>query len=147
MIERNLPFEIDLILNLSGNRLSGSTRSSLVEIDPATIDKTLEAIAPHVAFSVPNVLTGNGEIAVDLSFHRMEDFSPEEIAKQIDPLAKLIEVRNELDDLIIFMGGRERSQDVIDKVLEDPDFLASLARESSDTAASEPTIYSSKAKK
>ena len=82
---------------------------------------------PRVAFSVPNTLTGEGNIAVDITFERMEDFTPAAIAKKVDSLNKLLESRTQLSNLLTYMDGKTGAEDLIAKVLQDPALLKSLA--------------------
>ncbi|WP_239507705.1 type VI secretion system contractile sheath small subunit, partial [Enterobacter hormaechei] len=77
----------------------------------------MEAIAPRAAFTVDNTLTGDGKIGVDLTFKSMEDFSPGQVAKNVPALAKLLEARQQLNDLMLYMDGKDGAQDLLDKVL------------------------------
>ncbi len=90
-------------------------------------DQKMEAIAPRAAFVVDNTLSGDGKMAVDLTFKSLDDFSPGAIAKNVPALAKLLEARQELNDLMVYMDGKDGAQGLLDKLLKDPDLLKSLA--------------------
>jgi type VI secretion system protein ImpB len=76
---------------------------------------------------VPNTLTGEGNLSVDITFESMEDFSPAAVARKVDALAKLLEARSQLSNLITYMDGKTGAEDLISKVLNDPALLKSLA--------------------
>jgi type VI secretion system protein ImpB len=82
---------------------------------------------PRVAISVPNTLTGQGNLQVDLTFESMDDFSPAAVARKVDSLNKLLEARSQLSNLITYMDGKAGAEDLISKVLNDPALLKSLA--------------------
>jgi type VI secretion system protein ImpB len=90
-------------------------------------EQKMEAIAPRAAFTVDNTLTGDGKIGVDLTFKSMEDFSPGQVAKNVPALAKLLEARQQLNDLMLYMDGKDGAQDLLDKVLKDPELMKALA--------------------
>jgi len=82
---------------------------------------------PRAAFSVPNTLTGEGDLKVDITFENMEDFSPAAIARKVDALNKLLEARTQLSNLVTYMDGKGGAEDLLAKVLEDPALLQTLA--------------------
>jgi len=73
-------------------------------------------------------------MAVDLTFNSMNDFSPGQIAKNIEPLSKLLEARTQLEDLLSYMDGKHGAQELLDKVLQDPDLLKAISSAKSDAA-------------
>src|SRR5262245_10211810 len=81
-----------------------------LEIDVDNFDSRLKAMKPRVAFQVPNTLTGEGNMNVELTFESMEDFSPAEVAKRVDSLNKLLEARTQLANLITYMDGRSGAE-------------------------------------
>jgi type VI secretion system protein ImpB len=87
----------------------------------------MSAMAPRAAFNAENTLTGEGKIGVDLTFNSMEDFTPGAVAKQVPALAKLLEARQELNDLMLYMDGKDGAQELLDKVLKDPELMKALA--------------------
>ena len=100
---------------------------SFMEIDVDNFDDRMKAIKPRVAFTVPNTLTGDGNVAVDITFESMEDFSPAAIARKVDGLKELLEARNQLSNLITYMDGKTGAEELINKVMADPALLQSLA--------------------
>ena len=87
----------------------------------------MKAIKPRAAFQVPNTLTGDGNISVDITFESMDDFSPGAIAQKVDALSKLLEARTQLSNLVTYMDGKSGAEELISKVLNDPALLKSLA--------------------
>jgi type VI secretion system protein ImpB len=82
---------------------------------------------PRVAFRVPNTLTGDGQLNVDITFESMDDFSPAAVARKVDALNKLLEARTQLANLVTYMDGKSGAEELISKVLNDPALLKSLA--------------------
>jgi type VI secretion system protein ImpB len=72
-------------------------------------------------------LTGEGNLQVDLTFESMDDFSPAAVARKVDALAKLLEARSQLSNLVTYMDGKAGAEEMIAKVLNDPALLKSLA--------------------
>jgi len=87
----------------------------------------MKAIKPRVAFSVPNTLTGEGHLLVDLTFESMEDFSPAAVAKKVDALNQLLEARTQLSNLQTYMDGKSGAEDLITQLLQDPALMKALA--------------------
>ena len=79
------------------------------------------------SFAVPNKLTGEGQLGVDITFESMDDFSPAAIAKKVEPLAKLLEARTQLSNLVTYMDGKAGAEKLIAQALQDPALLQSLA--------------------
>lgn len=69
-------------------------------------DARLKAMKPRVAFNVPNVLTGEGNLSLDITFESMDDFSPAAVARKVDSLNKLLEARTQLANLLTYMDGK-----------------------------------------
>jgi len=82
---------------------------------------------PRAAFQVPNTLTGEGNLSVELSFESMDDFSPAAVARKVDALNKLLTARQQLSNLITYMDGKTGAEELIAKVLQDPALLQTLA--------------------
>jgi type VI secretion system protein ImpB len=82
---------------------------------------------PRAAFTVPNTLTGEGNLAVDITFESMDDFSPAAIARKVEGLNKLLEARTQLSNLLTYMDGKTGAEELINKVLKDPALLQTLA--------------------
>jgi type VI secretion system protein ImpB len=127
-----LPFVMGVMADLSGKSeqpLPPVSDRKFLEVDVDNFDQRMKAIRPRVAFSVPNTITGEGNMNVDISFESMDDFSPEAIARKVEPLRKLLEARTQLAGLITAMDGKDGAEQLIAKTLNDPLLLQSLASE------------------
>ena len=125
-----LPFVMGVMADLSGKSEvppGAVADRKFLEIDVDNFDQRMRAIRPRVAFSVPNTLTGEGNMNVDISFESMDDFSPEAVARKVEPLRKLLEARTQLAGLITAMDGKDGAEQLIAKTLNDPQLLESLA--------------------
>ncbi len=125
-----LPFVVGVMADLSGKPAEALPQPSdrkFLEIDVDNFDDRLKAMKPRVAFMVPNTLTGEGNLAVDLTFESMDDFSPGAIARKVDGLNKLLEARTQLSNLLTYMDGKGGAEELITKVLNDPTLLQTLA--------------------
>ena len=125
----NLPFVMGVMADLSGKNageLPGVADRKFLEIDVDNFDERLKSARPRVAFQVPNTLTGEGNIAVDLSFESMEDFTPAAIARRVEPLRKLLETRTQLSNLLSYMDGKSGAEELLQKVLQNPELLQAL---------------------
>ena len=129
-----LPFVMGVMSDLSGkSEVEKKTldKRDFTEFDMDNFEQRMEAIAPRAVFQVDNTLSGDGsKLGVDLTFKSMEDFSPGAVAKKVPALAKLLEARQELSDLMAYMDGKDGAQDLLDKVLKDPALMQTLASSS-----------------
>ena len=82
---------------------------------------------PRVAFQVPNTLTGEGNVNVEITFESMDDFSPAAVARKVEPLRKLLEARTQLSNLLTYMDGKSKAEELVSKALSDPTLLKALA--------------------
>ena len=127
----NLPFVMGVMADLSGK--SEVTKDQRVEdkkfldIDADNFDDRMKSIKPRVAFNVPNVMTGEGNLAVDVSFESMDDFSPDKVAEKVDGVKELLEARRQLSNLLSYMDGKTGAEELITKLLEDETLLKALA--------------------
>lgn len=125
-----LPFVMGVMADLSGNpedSLEPVGERKFTEIDVDNFEDVMKSAKPRVAFQVPNTLTGDGNMSVDLSFSKMDDFSPKAIAEKVAPLRKLLEARTQLSNLLSYMDGKDAAEDLIGKMLADPALMQSLA--------------------
>ena len=125
-----LPFVMGVMSDLSGKpaeALAPVADRKFLEIDVDNFDERLKSMKPRVAFQVENTLTGEGNISVDISFESMDDFSPAAIAKKVGALNKLLEARSELANLLTYMDGKTGAEELIAKVLQDPNLLQALS--------------------
>ncbi|MBE0434852.1 MAG: type VI secretion system contractile sheath small subunit [Methylomicrobium sp.] len=124
-----LPFVMGVLADLSGkpaDPLAPVADRKLLEIDVDNFDDRLKSMKPRVAFTVPNTLTGEGNLNVDLTFESMDDFSPAAVARKVDGLNKLLEARTQLANLVTYMDGKGSAEELIAKVMSDPTLLQSL---------------------
>jgi type VI secretion system protein ImpB len=125
-----LPFVAGVMADLTGKpaeALPPVADRKFLEIDVDNFDERLKAAKPRVAFQVPNTLTGEGNLAVEMTFQSMDDFSPAAVARKVDALNKLLTARTELANLLTYMDGKSGAEELIGKVLDNPDLLKSLA--------------------
>lgn len=125
-----LPFVMGVLSDLSGKPtepLPAVADRKFLEIDVDNFDARLKAMKPRVAFQVPNTLTGEGNMSVELTFESLDDFSPAAVASKVDALAKLLEARQQLSNLITYMDGKSGAEDLVGKLLKDPALLQSLS--------------------
>ena len=124
-----LPFVMGVMSDLSGkpaDPLPAVADRKFLEIDVDNFDSRMKSMKPRVAFQVPNTLTGEGNLSVDITFESMDDFSPAAVARKVEGLNKLLEARTQLSNLITYMDGKSGAEELIAKVLNDPSLLASL---------------------
>jgi len=126
----NLPFVMGVLSDLSGkpvDPLPPVAERKFQEIDIDNFDSRMRAMRPRAAFRVDNTLTGEGQLSVDITFESMDDFSPAAVARKVEPLAKLLEARQQLANLVTYMDGKTNAEELLAKVLKDPALLSSLA--------------------
>lgn len=136
-----LPFVMGVMADLSGKpaeALPSVDERKFLEIDVDNFDERLKATKPRVAFQVPNTLTGEGNMSVDLTFDSMDDFSPAAVARKVDSLNKLLTARNQLSNLITYMDGKSGAEELVSKLLEDPALMSALAATKREPNAEEP---------
>jgi len=125
-----LPFVMGVLADLSGHpeeALPAVGDRKFLEIDVDNFDERMKAMKPRVAFQVPNTLTGEGNLNVAITFESMDDFSPAAVARKVDALGKLLEARTQLDNLLSYMDGKEKAEELVGKMLNDPALLQALA--------------------
>jgi len=125
-----LPFVMGVMADLSGkpaDPLAPVADRKFLEIDIDNFDERLKAAKPRVALRVPNTLTGEGNLSVDITFESMEDFSPAAVASKVESLNKLLTARKQLSNLITYMDGKVGAEEVVKKLLGDPALLNALA--------------------
>ncbi|WP_295585006.1 type VI secretion system contractile sheath small subunit [uncultured Lamprocystis sp.] len=142
-----LPFVMGVLADLSGKpaeALPPVADRKMLEIDVDNFDDRLKSMKPRVAFQVPNSLTGEGNLNVELTFESMEDFAPAAVARKVDSLNKLLQARGQLSNLLTYMDGKSGAEELIAKVLKDPTLLQALAAapkptDAAGTASEQPT--------
>lgn len=131
-----LPFVMGVLADLSGKPaepLAPVADRKFLEIEVDNFDARMKSMKPRVQFTVPNTLTGEGNLAVEMTFESMDDFSPGAIAAKIEPLRKLMEARQQLSNLITYMDGKTGAEGLVERILADPALLQSLAAQAKPT--------------
>jgi type VI secretion system protein ImpB len=124
-----LPFVMGVMADLTGqpaDPLAPVAERKFLEIDVDNFDERLKAMKPRVAVQVPNTLTGEGNLAVEMTFENMDDFTPAAVARKVAPLAKLLEARSQLSNLMTYMDGKTGAEDLIAKLLAEPALMQAL---------------------
>ena len=135
-----LPFVMGVMSDLAGKsevEQPAVADRKFLEIDVDNFDDRMKSMAPRAAFTVPNTLTGEGNMAVDITFESMDDFSPAAIAAKVEPLAELLNARTQLSNLMTYMDGKTGAEDLITKIMQDPALLKTLAAQPKPGAADE----------
>lgn len=125
-----LPFVMGVLADLSGKPLEPLppvADRKFLNIDIDNFDERMKGMRPRVAFAVPNTLTGEGQLMVDMTFESMDDFAPDAIARKVDSLAQLLEARTQLANLQTYMDGKAGAENLVMKVLNDKSLLTTLA--------------------
>lgn len=131
--KKELPFVVGVMGDFSGK--SEVERKKLrdrkfVNVDNDNFDEVLKAVEPRAVFRVQNQLSAKGgEFAADLKFKSMEDFRPESVVQQVEPLRKLLEVRTKLADLRNKLAGNEKLEDILSEVLSSTEHLDALSKQ------------------
>lgn len=131
-----VPFVMGVMSDLSGKpeeELAAVEDRKALEIDVDNFDSRLKAMKPRVAFTVPNTLTDEGDLMVDVTFESMDDFSPAAVAKKVGGLDKLLEARTQLANLVTYMDGKAGAENLITKALQDETLLQALASKAADS--------------
>ena len=140
--EKELPFVIGVIADLSasgGNPEQRLRDRQFIEIDAENIDKVMTAMRPAVTVLVPNKLTNEGRMNVNLQFTTMASFSPEAVAQSVPDLAKLLEARVRLSDLLAKLEGNDRLNDLLAEIVSNTEILVQAKTEASNKDISVPT--------
>lgn len=125
-----LPFVMGVLADLSGKpseALPPVSDRKFLDVDVDNFDARMKSMKPRVAFQVPNTLTGEGNLAVDITFESMDDFSPAAVARKVEGLRQLLEARQQLANLMTYMDGKTGAEELIAKVIKDESLLKSLA--------------------
>ena len=132
---KELPFVMGVLGDFTGQPeepLAKLKERKFVEVTPDNFDDVLKSMKPHLAFSVDNLLSDEsdaGKINVDLRFQSLDDFSPERIAQQVEPLRKLLDLRSRLADLRGSLQGNDKLDEIIQNTLSGAGSLDKLKAE------------------
>jgi type VI secretion system protein ImpB len=132
---KELPFVMGVLADLSGKPDEPLPRvrdRKFVEIDRDNFNDVMKGMKPRLAFQVDNKLANNDtKIGVELRFNSIEDFEPEQIARQVEPLAKLMEVRRQLSGLLAKADGNDRLNERLMEIIGNTEKLQQIANETS----------------
>jgi type VI secretion system protein ImpB len=127
----SLPFVMGVMADLSGKSAEPLPKiedRSMMEISAENFDERLKGIKPRVAFNVPNTMTGEGNLAVDMTFESLDDFSPAAVTAKVSGLKDLLKARQELSNLLSYMDGKSGAEELLNKILQDPALLKALSQ-------------------
>ncbi len=136
-----LPFVMGVLADLSGKPAEPPPpvgERKFLEFSVDNFDERLKAIGPRVTMQVPNTLTGDGNLNVELAFESLADFSPSAVARNVPALQQLLEARTQLANLITYMDGKTGAEEFIARLLSDRTLLETLAAASKTEGQSEP---------
>ena len=130
---KEIPFVVGVLGEFSGDSVLEQPRlkdKKFVEVDLDTFDEVMSGLAPRATFRVSNDLSDKGgEFAVDLAFNRIDDFRPEAVAAQIEPLKQLVQARDRLADLRNRISANEKLEDLLDEVLKNTEQVRKMAEQ------------------
>jgi type VI secretion system protein ImpB len=130
---KELPFVAGVLADLSGKPEEALPRlrdRQFVQIDRDNFNQVLKGMTPRLAYRVDNKLTDEDtKLGVELRFNHMDDFTPENVVNQVDPLKKLLEARRRLSDLLSKMDGNDRLVELMEEVIGNTNALEKLSKE------------------
>jgi type VI secretion system protein ImpB len=132
---KELPFVMGVLGDLTGQPtepLPKLKERKFVEVTPDNFDDVLKSMKPHLSFKVDNLLSEDpeaGQLGIDLRFETMDDFSPERVAQQVDPLRKLLDLRQQLADLRGSLQGNDKLDEILHATLSDEEKMNRLKSE------------------
>jgi type VI secretion system protein ImpB len=133
--KKELPFVVGVLGEFSGQPDADKPLPKLkdrkfVNVDLDNFDDVMSGMSPKSSYRVKNKLSADGgEFAVNLEFKSMEDFRPESVVQQVEPLRKLLEARTRLSDLRNKLAGNEKLDDILSDILSNTEKLAQLSAE------------------
>ncbi len=125
-----LPFVMGVLADLAGKSETPQpdvSERKFLDIDIDNFDERMRSIQPRAAFRVPNTLTGEGDLNVDITFESIDDFSPATVAKKVGALNELLSARTQLANLLTYMDGKTGAEELIGNVLKNPALMNALA--------------------
>ena len=127
---KELPFVVGVVGDFGGNSEVEKKRlkdRKFVNVDSGNFDEVLSGVEPVARFQVDNHLADDdSRFAVELHFRSMQDFRPESLVQQVEPLRRLLEARSKLADLRNKLAGNDKLEDILTEVLHNTDKLSSL---------------------
>jgi type VI secretion system protein ImpB len=150
-VKKELPFVLGVLADLSGHQeepLPAMKDRKFVEINRDNFNKVMAGMKPRLAMKVDNELEKDGsKLGVELKFKHIDDFEPENVVRQVEPLRKLLEARQRLSDLKTKIVSNDRLDGLLQQIIHDTDKLKALGQETGrgDAPAAEPTAASEEA--
>lgn len=130
---KELPFVMGVLGDFSGQPTTPLPKlkdRQFVEVTPDNFDDVLKRMQPHLTLAVENKLSDEGgKLAVDLEFESLDDFSPDRVARQVEPLKKLLDLRQELADLRGTLQGNEKFEEILQATFADEERMKKLEEE------------------
>jgi len=132
---KELPFVMGVLGDFTGQPTEAMARlkdRKFVEVTPDNFDNVLAGMKPHVAFSVENKLSDEadaGQLKVDLNFKSLEDFEPEQVARQVKPLRELLDLRTRLSDLRGSLQGNDKLEELLQDAINNTEKMGRLREE------------------
>ena len=130
--QKEIPFVVGVMGDFSGQPeqpLAKVKDRKFVNVDLDNFDEVMSGMAPRVVYRVPNKLSdAGGEFAVELKFNSIDDFRPESVVQQVEPLRQLLEARSKLADLRNKLVGNEKLEDLLSEVLNNTEQLKRLCQ-------------------
>ena len=131
--EKEIPFVVGVLSDLSGNpeqHLPPIKERKYVEVDRDNINEVLEGVGPRLAFKVDNKIEedSDSKVGVELNFKSLNDFHPENVAEQVEPIRKLVEVRKKLYNLMAKLDGNDKLEELLQEVITSTDKLSQIAK-------------------
>lgn len=138
---KEIPFVLGVMADLSGKpleELPAIEKRKFADIDVDTFDSVMKASKPRVAFQVPNKLTGEGSLNVDITFESLDDFSPAAIARKTEGLRQLYEARQKLSAMLNKVESKAKAEALVQQLLSQPALLKQIAEAAEKTSAESP---------
>lgn len=130
---KEIPFVVGVLADLSGKPdepLPKLKDRKFIEIDRDNFNQVMEGMKPRLAYRVDNKLTDDDtKMAVELRFKSMDDFHPERVADQVEPIRKLVETRRRLSEMLSKLDGNDRLEELLQDVIANTDSLEKLGKE------------------
>jgi len=141
--QKEIPFVVGVLSDLSGhpeNPLPPLKERKYVEVDRDNIDEVLEGVAPRLSFKVDNRFEPDNDsrIGVSLNFKSLDDFHPERVAQQVEPIRKLVEARKKLYNLMAKLDGNDKLEELLQDVLASTEKLSELGNADESEASGDP---------
>ncbi len=128
---KELPFVVGVLGDFVGNpenQLPRVKDRKFVDIDRDNFDNVMAGMAPRLAYKVDNKLTNDGsKLGVELKFKSMDDFHPDQVVRQVEPLRRLVEARKRLSDLLAKTDGNDKLEEMLQNVMKDADQQKALS--------------------